>query len=86
LRSQAQASSSPFAGGTVMAGRDAKGRSSQRAQAPSHAEICQTGAVGGGGALPARNQLTGPRLVSGRGARVEFSVTLWNEFGNTNGD
>jgi hypothetical protein len=47
LRSQAQDSSSPFAGGTAMAGRAAKGRS-PGAQAPSHAGNCQTGAVGEG--------------------------------------
>jgi hypothetical protein len=61
-----------------MAGRAAKGRSSQGAQGPSHAGICQTGAVGEGGALPARNQLTGPWLVSGRGAKLELSATLWS--------
>ena len=63
-----------------------QGEKPQGAQAPSHAGICQMGAVREGGALPARNQLTGPLLVSGLGARLELRVTLWNEFGNTNWD
>jgi hypothetical protein len=44
-------------GEAQMAGRAAKGRSPEGAQAPSHAGICQTGAVGEGGGLPERNQL-----------------------------
>lgn len=70
LRSQAQASSSPFAGGTAMAGRADKGRSSPWAQAPSHAGSCQTGTVGRenpSSTKPADR----PAVYRERGARLE---------------
>jgi len=70
LASQAQASSSPFAGGTAMAGRADKGRSSPGAQAPSHTGSCQTGTVGRenpSSTKPADR----PAVYRERGARLE---------------